>query len=419
MGALAFSRIGGAAVVDQASAAAAINSRAAFVASARDRLLNAVVAVGKMIRDQALESDRQGWLTDATVSILREHGFWQTRLCTELGGLELPIVMQIEILAALAAEDTSAAWCTMVANNGLATIGATMPQAAVDRVFANGVPACSIVATPGGIAIPVDGGYRLTGTWRLASAVRHADWVYALALIDRDPSRIIPISLPARDLTLLDSWNVVGLAATGSVDFSLEDYFVPAELAGSEAAPFSQVRGTRRYDLVDVEQVDSFEHLAFAIGVARRALRELRLVLTQPPAGRHIGDRELVQEEFGRSVVRLQAVEALAFSLYARIDAAALGKAQSWSDGERHLPRVLAAQASELALECVHLAFRRSGLAALHSPNILEKLLRDMSVAANHAVVDDSAFAAYAQHLVETGLSLQFAGPTAHASGAA
>jgi hypothetical protein len=70
----------------------------------------------------------------------------------------------------------------------------------------------------------------------------------------------------------------------------------------------------------------------------------------------------------------------------------------------------LAAQASDLALECVQLAFRRSGLTALHKPNILEKLLRDMSVAAAHAMVDDSAFASYAQHLVESGFSFQFRG---------
>ena len=378
--------------------------------ASRSSLLSTVSDLADALRAGAAESDRLGRLVDGTAAALRSHGLWTMRLCAELGGLEVPIVTQIEVLAALAAEDTSAAWCTMVANNAVATLGATMPQAAVVRLFATGIPACSIVAAPGGVAAPADGGYRLTGSWRLASAIHHADWVYACAFVDRDPSRLLPLAIPARDVTLVDSWDVIGLAGTGSNDFTLTDYFLPAELAGNEADPFAQVRGARRYDLVDVEHLESYEHLAFAIGVARRALRELRLVLAQPPAGRHIGDREMVQEEFGRSVVRLQAVEALAHSLYARIDAAALGETQSWSDGERHLPRVLAAQASELALECVQLAFRRSGLAALHRPNILEKLLRDMSVAASHTLVDDSAFASYAQHLVETGLSFEFAG---------
>ncbi len=371
-------------------------------------LLAAAAAISGTLQSGAAASDAAGRLADESVAALRSHGFWRMRLCRELGGFELPIVAQIEILAALAATDASSAWCTMAANNALAVLGATMPSAAIERIFAGGIPACAIAATPGGVATPADGGYILNGTWRLASAIHHADWVHAAAYVERDPSRLLPLAIPARDVTLLDSWNVIGLGGTGSDDFHLTDYFLPAALAGREDNPYGQVRGTRRYDLVDVEHFESYEHLAFAIGIARRALRELRLILAQPPAGRHIGDRELVQEQFGRSVVRLQTVEALAYSLYARIDAASLGQPQSWSAGERHLPRVLAAQASELALECVQLAFRRSGLAALRRPNILEKLLRDMSVAATHAVVDDSAFAGYAQHLVETGLSFEF-----------
>ncbi len=375
-----------------------------------ETLLRAVQDISETLRSGSVQSDEEGRLVDASVDALRSAGLWRMRLCGELGGLELPIVTQIQVLAALAADDASSAWVTMVANGGVAVLGATMPPAAVDRLFANGVPSCSIIAAPGGVATPTHGGYLLSGTWRLASGIHHADWVHASAFVDRDPSRLLPLAIPARDVELLDSWKVVGLGGTGSNDFKLTDYFLPAELAGSEDDPYGQVRGVRRYDLVGLEHLESYEHLAFAIGIARRALRELRLILARPPAGRHIGDREIVQEQFGRSVLRLQTVEALAYSLYARVDAAATGQLQCWSDGERHLPRVLAAQATELALECVQLAFRRSGLAALHRPNILEKLLRDMSVAATHVVVDDSAFASYAQHLVESGGQLEFTG---------
>ncbi len=373
-----------------------------------DRLVIHIRAVAPLLQAEAAEGDRRGSLTPAAVDALQRSDLWRLRLCRELGGLELPIVDQIAVIAALAAEDAASAWCTMVANDAVAVIAATMPQAAVDCVFAAGIPTCSIVAAPGGVVSPAEGGFILNGTWHLASGIAHADWVHAAAFIDRDPSRLLPVVIPVRDVEILDTWHAVGLAGTGSNDFRLVDYFLPAQLAGDEAAPYAQVRGVRRYDLVDVEHLESYEHLAFAIGIARRALRELRETLAKPPSGRHIADRELVQEQFGRSVLRLKAIEALALSLYARIDAAALGEPQAWADGERHLPRTLAAQSSELALECVHLAFRRSGIAALHRPNIYEKLMRDMSVAATHVVVDDSAFAAYAQHLIEIGGSVDF-----------
>ena len=366
-------------------------------------LLDAVKRIGSSLEAAAGDSDTAGRLDAESVKTLRRHDLWRMRLCRELGGLELSIASQIEVLAALAEQDTTSAWCTMIANNGLGMIGATMPQATVDRVFAEGVPTCSIVAAPGGVATVVDGGYLLTGTWRVASGIHNATWVHASAFIDRDPSRLLPIVLPVRDVEILDTWNVVGLAGTGSNDFSLTEYFLPADLAGREEKPHGQLRGRRRYDVVDVEHLESYEHLAFAIGVARRALREFRLVLSRPPAGRHIGDREMVQEQFGRCVLRLRAIEALTASIYARIDAASLGELQVWSDGDRHLPRTLAAQSSELALECVQLAFRRSGIAALHKPNIYDKLMRDMNVAATHVVVDDSAFVSFAQDLIENG----------------
>lgn len=367
-----------------------------------DELLAAVRQIAGTLAAGAEQSDREGRLADESVAALRSHGLWRMRLCRELGGFELPIVAQIQVLAALAAEDASSAWCTMVANDAVAVLGATMPSPAIDRIFADGVPACSIAAAPGGVATPAEGGYVLNGTWRLASAVHHARWIHATALVERDPSRLLPLALPAGDVEILDSWHPVGLGGTGSNDFKLTDYFLPAELTGREGDPYGQVRGTRRYDLDDLDSIESYEHLAFAIGVGRRALRELRLILAKASFGRDIADREVVQAQFGQAVVKLQSAEALAYSLYARVDAAAAGQG-GWPYPDRHVPRALAAWATGLALECVQLAFHRSGAAVLRRPNALEKLLRDMSLAATHVVVDDAAFASCAQYLIETG----------------
>ncbi len=372
-------------------------------------MLADIAAIAETLRAGAAASDAQGRLVDASVDALRSRGLWRMRLCRELGGLELPIVAQIQALAAIAAEDASSAWCTMVANNAVAILGSTMPSAAIERVFAQGVPACSIVAGPGGIATPVEGGFALSGTWRLASGVHSAKWIHATALVERDPSRVLPVAIPAADVTLVDSWNVVGLAGTGSNDFTLKEYFLPSELAGRDDNPYGQLRGVRRYDLMSLDQVESYEHLAFAIGMGRRALRELRLVLATPPSGRQIADREVVQGRFGQLVVALQAIEALAYALYDRVDAEAVGELQSWSQDDRYRPRALAVHATQVALECVQMAFHRSGSAGLRRPNIFEKLLRDMSVAATHTVVDDAAFAAYAQHVIETSGPIELA----------
>ncbi len=364
------------------------------------RLLAAVDSIASVVEDGASESDRQGQLTDKTVTALRDHGFWRMRLCRELGGMELTVASQIRVLAALAAVDTSSAWCTMVANSAVATLGATMSQSAVERIFASGVPACSVAAAPAGVAIPGTDGYRLTGTWRLASSIHHAEWLHAVVFVDGDPSRPLPVAIPAHDVEVLDTWHVVGLAGTGSNDFTLTDYQLPPELVGRAGNPRDLLRGSRRYDLLALDDLESCEHLAFAIGVARRALDELLAVLSRGPFGA-FGDREVVQVQLGEAMVSLEAMEATAHAVYKRVDAAAAGDASAWSEAERHLPRAVSVWATKRALEVVQLAFQRSGGAALHRPNIFEKLLRDMSVAATHVMVDDGALAAHAHRNLE------------------
>lgn len=373
----------------------------------RDDLLQAVAEIAPVLAEECTRADIDGQLSPSVVKLLRSTSLWRMRLCGELGGLELPIVDQIQVLAALAAEDSSSAWCTMVANNAVAVLGASMPDAAVSQVFADGPPACSIVAGPGGRAVRVAGGYQVNGTWRLASGIHNAAWIHATAHIDGDPSRVLPLALPRSDVAVLDTWHVVGLAGTGSNDFSVTDYFLPESLTGRESNPYGQLRGTRRYDRVGLEHLETYEHLAFAVGVGRRVLRELRSALASGTAGRHTADREVVQSELGHAFVQLRAVEAAAMAVFGKVDAAASGETTSWSQADRYLPRAMAAWATKLALDTAQLAFQRSGASALHRPNVLEKLLRDMSVAATHIMVDDSSLASYGQHLIETSPTLQ------------
>ena len=364
-------------------------------------MLTAVAQISETLTRHAQQSEAEGQLAAPVVDALRSHGLWRMRLCRELGGAELSIIDQVRVLSALAAVDTSSAWCTMVANNAVAILGATMPSETVAQVFAVGVPACSIVAAPSGRARPTDNGYTLSGTWRLASAVRHAEWIHASTFVDGDPSRPMAVALPARDVEVLDSWNVIGLRGTGSNDFSLTDYPLPAALAGPVGGARTQLRGQRRYDRVDLEGMESYEHLAFALGVARRALDELSATLARPGRQR-TADREVVQRELGQALVTLRAIEATAHSIYTQVDAATTGREQSWPATDRRLPRALGVWATGRALQCVELAFHRAGAASLQRPNILEKLLRDMNVAASHVMVDDTALCSYAREFIES-----------------
>src|SRR4029079_4266253 len=83
---------------------------------------------------------------------------------------------------------------------------------------------------PTGKGRPVDGGVIWSGRHQFSSGVNHADWVMAARYIeDGDGKRqAVSVLVPRSDFTVLDDWQVVGLAGSGSNTFVIEEKFVPA-----------------------------------------------------------------------------------------------------------------------------------------------------------------------------------------------
>ncbi|MBT3991466.1 MAG: hypothetical protein HN731_08950 [Rhodospirillaceae bacterium] len=73
----------------------------------------------------------------------------------------------------------------------------------------------------------VDGGYVGSGIMAISSGSQHADWFFAggsdIEGSDKPLSTLIPLS----EVTILDTWQVMGLAGTGSHDLEMTEVFVP------------------------------------------------------------------------------------------------------------------------------------------------------------------------------------------------
>jgi indole-3-acetate monooxygenase len=367
--------------------------------SVRETLLSSVAAIRPALIEAASRSEAAGTLDGQAVAALRSAELWNMRLMRELGGLEVSINTQIAVLTALAEIDAASAWCTMVANNAVGTIGAYMGDTAVTEVFKDGIPACAAVAAPEGRAISAPGGYRVTGTWRFASGIRHTDWIVASTLVDGDPARPILMVLRTAQVTIHDTWHVIGLRGTGSCDFSVEDHFVPEHLT-VPAVKRLQLRGSRLYARSGII-LAVYEHHAFALGLGRRALRELTVALVAGKGSRLAADREVVQSEVARLAIQLDAVESEARSYYASIEAVADLPTLEVDPMTGTKGRALAAWATEVAAECITAGFQRMGGLALYTPNPFEQLKRDIAAAQAHVLVNDAAFAAYGAAIFE------------------
>jgi indole-3-acetate monooxygenase len=193
--------------------------------------------VAPVLREDATECESQRRLTARAVEALRASGVFRMPMPRAWGGPEVDICTQIEIVEELSAADASAGWCAMIGSDG------GFYTAALDDAVARGLyPDLDMVTAgwiaPAGRLHRVGGGYRLEGRWQFGSGCTHADVIIGGALVvedgnivttpdDRPEWRIA--MLPAEHFEILDTWHTIGLAGSGSHDYTADGVVVPAE----------------------------------------------------------------------------------------------------------------------------------------------------------------------------------------------
>ena len=365
-------------------------ARRAAVLAAVERMRDVLVA-------GAEEAERLRTLPPATVQALRDSGLLALKVPESLGGIEADPVTQLEVLEAVTRLDASAGWCLMVATTAIGLPAGFLPDAAVKTLLADGrVPTAAVAIAATGVATPVEGGYRLSGRWPFASGARHAEWLALGCWVRRDaqdPGARHVAVLPAADAEIHDNWSVAGLEGTGSNDVSVKDLFIPADFAWSLSAP--PRRGGALFRL-GMPAFVAYEHVAFALGVARRALEaSLELAATKRrgmgAAPDSISGRARYQALLGESEVRLRAVRAGAIELFE--EAWRLASAGQVPDRRLQAEtRSMAVHATEVAAEIVTGLFRAAGGGALYRSGVLQRCFRDLSAGAQHFMVSDSAY---------------------------
>ena len=209
---------------------------------------------------------------------MADKGLFRLLVPHSLGGHELDFLDYLAIIDVFARADGSTAWCVNQ-NNVFATDSVRMPVETAREVWADPRAVISNGPhTPATVAVPTQGGYRVTGRWNFSSGIRHANWVAALAPLERldegrqqsaDHAREVLLLVPREQVEVLDVWQVNGLRGTGSFSFQAEDLFVPASRSyGADDAP------SESGPLYVVPKVLMFSSgfATVALGVARSAL---------------------------------------------------------------------------------------------------------------------------------------------------
>ena len=344
---------------------------------------------------------------------LRDAGIFSMSAPQAVGGTEVEEESVVQAIEALARQDGSVGWNVMIASNA-AIAAAYLPAATLRKVYSGG-PNTVIAGAllPQGAAIPVPGGFRLTGRWTFASGCHQADWMAGSSAVTvQGTPRLRPdgrpdirtFFLPVGACEILDTWHTSGLRGTGSHDWQVTDVFVPEEQSFAilrDGPPEPGALSTRDFVAYAGPRV-----AAVALGIARDAIDALTaLARTKTPvlATSPLATHHTTHERVGRAEALLRSARAF---LYETVRALPYTPtyAEALNDDLRARIRLASAHAAQSAAEAVDLMCNAAGTTAIYASSRLERCFRDVHVAIQHAVVAPSNIEMVGQYCLGLGL---------------
>jgi alkylation response protein AidB-like acyl-CoA dehydrogenase len=269
---------------------------------------------------------------------------------------------------------------------------------------------------PLGVAHVENGGFRVSGRYPFGSGSGHADYMGGSAMVMQDGEmapfvdglpQIRAFIVPSDRAALKGNWNVMGLRGTGSFDFEIPEQHVEAGQTFSlfETHP---ITGGAIYGLGPVV-LGTISSVAWAIGVARRALHEIaeiakggRTRLGSLP----LREQPIFQRDFGLHTTAVAGARALARDSYGgAVAALERGESkQTCSDLIRET-KAAASYVTKLAVEATTFAWQASGSLGMRNPSRLQRCFRDMYMGAGHQVFDERNY----NELAKANLDLETA----------
>ena len=190
---------------------------------------------------RANEAERLRALPQATIDDCEAIDIWSMVIPASRGGHGLGMRTLCEMAATLAHGCASTAWTVsfLTLHNWFVL---KAPGDVQEAVFdgRRSVRMATPLA-PGGEAIPVVGGHRVSGRWQWATGIQHADLVSIAAFVPREGGRPTArvFFLRVDEIDIVDVWHTSGMRGTGSNDVVARDLFVPEH----RSMPFEHLRG--------------------------------------------------------------------------------------------------------------------------------------------------------------------------------
>lgn len=349
-----------------------------------DDMARRIDGIAPVLRGEAEKSEQLRRPTDEVVRVLDEIGALRMSIPKELGGHEFSPWQVIQTIERLSYHEASVGWTVMALQMVTGSTAAYLGDEAAADLYAD-VPAGrhALIAGQGtrmGKAVPVDGGFRISGQWGFASGIPLASHIHTAAFC-AETGQALVFTFPKEHATLVDNWDVLGLCATHSIDYVCEDVFVPATHV-YEATTMRNLHGGAVYRL-GLVNLAAVGHTGWALGVGRRLLDELKSLAATKTGTHHASvDTGYFHAAFAQAEARYRAARAWAAEVWADNEAT-LDRGELLSTDQETLTR-LALNNTTWSVQAVgQTVYQWAATAALRRGD-LQRYFRDLNAGTQH-----------------------------------
>src|SRR5256712_4701061 len=365
--------------------------------------VRAAAALQSVIRGYREELEREQRLPKALVEQFHAAGFYSLVIPRELGGLQADPLTYVRVVELLAEAGGSVGW--NLANNSigqLVTLG--LPDEGVHEIYAHGADTviAGTAVMGGGRAVPVDGGYRVTGRWPFGTGCQESAWMLAsFQILDGGEPRRSPdgasvywrgVFKRSEAQIVEGSWDVAGLRATGSFDWTVDDGFLPERPTMVHAGVPLDNQWSRWPGISYALPAQAWlgpHHSAVITGIAPAGIDALiQLAGRKTPRGRtaRLCENPQVQDAVGRADAILNAGRAYRTAMVTEIwNTVAAGDETTLE--QRARCRLASVYAADSAREAMDLMYRHGGSTSYRRESRLAECWRDLHVVGQTAAV--------------------------------
>ena len=146
--------------------------------SLKQRKLALIEDFQPALERMAEDAEREGRIPEKVVSWLYRHGFYRLWVPERYGGAQMSLPDVLAVYERAAYIDGALGWAIMIGCGG-GLFAAYLPDSVAADLFSHEEALVAGSGMPTGTAVPVEGGYKVSGRWRFASGIHQASIITA------------------------------------------------------------------------------------------------------------------------------------------------------------------------------------------------------------------------------------------------